>query len=213
MATPGVNLRVLRKEISVQSKRAIEPRAEAAMEKEFAKIKNQLLRDFDRHPVTNELEDGNRAESNYVNTSHGGNLFSLLGFKYSQKPIQKLRRILENSIKFAGPIKTRVRGNKIIIEKTVSNPSLDTISSEVGSASKLDWTNRSWLDLLEKGITGFASYLFDEEQLKQWSRSKTAIEAKDKNGNLIKVRDGSLGPIRYISDLLLKFRNRISKTK
>lgn len=207
----SVNLTVLRKEIKAQATRSIESRANKVLENAFNKQKDRFLQDFDTHPVTQSIESGPKMDDGIVNTAKGGNLFSLIGFQAGSNPIASLRAILSNGFKLRGSLRTRLAGDKIIIERTVESPTLVDIEKQTsGKYGLSDWTNKSWVRLVEDGIPWFRAYLFGAKYSK-YSRSGMAIEAKDDKGNLRTVRNESFGKIPYLSVMLREFRNRIRR--
>jgi hypothetical protein len=207
----SVNLAVLRREITAQASKSIETRANKVLENAYNKERDKFLQEFDAHPVTQSLENGPKGNDGIVNTAKGGNLYSLIGFKGNSNPIAALRKILFNRFRLRGKLTTKLVGNKIIVERTAESPSLIEIDKQTsGKYGVGDWTNKSWVRLIEDGIPWFRAYLFGEKYSK-WSRSGTAIEAKDKEGNLVTARNESFGPIPYLSVLLRRFRERIRK--
>ena len=64
---------------------------------EFEKIKQQILNEFDNHPVTREINDGISA-SNISGTLDGiTNLYSFIGFNEGDNPTKAIRDMLEKS--------------------------------------------------------------------------------------------------------------------
>ena len=149
MATPGVNIRVLRAEIAAQAKGKIAPRAERAIQKEFDKLKRDFIREFNNDPVTQEIEAGPEANTTFVEGGYG-NLYSLLGFDQGDDPIDPLRDYLNQNIILDTESRVRLKGNKIIIDKRVEIPSVATM--EDVAESETSFWGGSWLRLLHRGI-------------------------------------------------------------
>lgn len=226
MAEPGVNLRVLQAEIARQASKKITPKVERAIEKKFDQYKNEFLKDFDKHPVTKELKAGPNAKSIYVDVGNldtesgrGGNLFSLLGFYDGESPTEDLKASLDNSIELSGKTKVVVTERSIIIQKTVTIPTFDTLKQQALEDNELEWSTRSWIDLVERGIPWFQYYLFRGGGFGETSRSGTGIQAKKKapKGQTSKtpnqVRNKSFQGIAYLSQLLAEFKDKILRTK
>lgn len=176
------------------------------IQKRFEMAKDELLEAFDEDDVTTEIEGGADATSKFVKTKAGGNLFSLLGFFSDQDPTTDLREIIEESItlqiKDAKKVNTT---NGITWETPVRLPTLDDLNEMVTDKTPLDWSPaRSWVMLIEKGIPWFAYYLFDDERNLKDSRSGTAIQIKKH-----KIRNGSIGGIKYMSKLLANFKKSL----
>ncbi len=188
--------------------RAIEKQVAPILKKEFNKKKKEVIQYFDNHPVTKELEGGADAPSNVVQTSHGGNLFSLLGFEDGEDPAGVVREKLENDIQATDVlIGTTKKKNTLLVSLRVTTPTISEISQEVQEELALEWTDRPWLEIIERGSSGFPQYLFrslSEQNQKgkalKNSRSGTAIQVKNT------LRSGSAKGVRYISDVLKKVR-------
>jgi hypothetical protein len=207
----SVNLRVLRKEIIVQAQKPVEQRANKVLENALNRQRDRFIQEFDAHEVTQAIQSGPNDNDGIVNTKKGGNLYSLIGFNSGESPTATLRKFLYDSFKLRDGLRLKANGNKIIAEKTAELPTM--VGAEVETAGKHgvgQWTNKSWVKLIEDGIPWFRAYLFNKGGMKN-SRSGNAIEAKDKEGNLKTIRNESFGPISYLSGLLKRLRDRVSK--
>lgn len=184
--------------------REIEKQVKPILDREFKKKKESILQVFDEHEVTQSLENGPEDDDGIVNTAHGGNLYSLLGFPAGEQPQENLRDILDDSIKPTNIlIGNTDKKNTVLVSMRISVPTFAEVDKAAATKNKLPWTTRGWLSALEKGISGFGSYLFDAERGFRTSFSGTAIEAKNKKtGKLVKVRSGTFGPIKYVSEIL-----------
>lgn len=178
------------------------------IQKRFELAKDDLLEAFNEHPVTQEIEDGPDAESSYVSTAAGGNLFSLLGFNSSENPTDDLRKIIQDNIVLQiQNAKKITTTNGITWETPVRLPTLDDVNELVADKTPLDWSPaRAWTTLIEKGIPWFAHYLFDNERPLTGSRSETAIQIK---GTIKEGRSSSVPGIKYISELLSNFKKSL----
>jgi hypothetical protein len=183
--------------LKISNSNAFQKRAEKIMEKRFEKAKDMFIKDFEKHPVSQEISDGPTA-SNSTNTLGGiGNLFSYIGFDAGAKPIDDLKDLLES--KFSYKQKgTKTKGNKPIVLFQVSYPDLKDVKDE----TPMPWENgRSWVAGIERGISGFSNYMYKRFVE---GRSKEALQA-DK-----KVRSGSFKSVKYLSDIASKFKNNIT---
>lgn len=206
----GVNIRLLREEIE----RQVIKNADAIFNKEikpivtkkFKALKQELLDSFDEHDVTQEIEGGPSADSKFVKTIAGGNLFSLLGFNGGENPTAELRKVIKEKVNLKIESVTRKNTkNGILWEIPVEMPTLGEIEKEAASRNPLDWTSRGWTYLIEHGIPWFAHYLFRERGFKT-SKSGTAIEVK---GTISQGRT-SIHGTPYISEIMRKFQDAIS---
>lgn len=159
--------------------------------------KQILIKEFDSHPVTQEIQNGSSA-FNISNTLGGyGNLFSFIGFPKGSNPITPVINMLQ-TIKL-GPLKIQKR-NKTFRFKVIV-PSKQNFYN----ITKMPWENgRSWLFDIEKSISGLGSYLYLKYENSK-SRSGTGIQL-DKNYKKVIFK-----PVRYFNTMYNKFLIRVSK--
>lgn len=171
----------------------IEKQADTIVEKKLAREKKNFLQNFDSHPVTQEISGGNSA-SNSSNTLGGkGNLFTFIGFPQGSNPVENLKKILLNEFGF----KKNKSGKNI--KYSISYPSMDKIRGE----TPMPWENgRSWVEGIEKGISGLSYYLFKKSKQ---SRSGNGIQSDSK------IRSMNFKKVRYLSEIIEKFKRGISK--
>lgn len=204
-----VNTKLLRVVIAQKAEPILAPKVRALAKLDLEVKKGMFLKEFDSHPVTRELEDGPDASSRII---PGGNLFSLLGFYATQNPAKALRQYLDERIILKRRTqKAKLRGNNLIFQFPVEIPTLDEVNSAVASdpQSKLEWTGRSFTDMIMNGIPGIPNYLFRifPSLGSPPSRSGTAIQTKNKVGS------GSFRGVKYINELLRVFKASISPRK
>jgi len=125
--------------------------AEQKVENIIEKEKSSLIKAFNNHPVTQEIEAGPKA-SNISGTLGGyGNLFSFLGFYAGTNPVEPVRDLLYT---------IRRKTLKIVKGKyyaTVQYPSKE----EINASSPMTFESaRSWVDGIENGISGFSQYIY-----------------------------------------------------
>ena len=195
-----VNLIQLKREIERQEARLIAPRMKNKLNKAFEVEKNRFLKEFDSHPVNKELEKGPNGESSIIKTKKGGNLYSLLGFVDGVEPVRELRDALEDGIS-KGHVTKDLGAKKIKYNLEVRVPTLTELKRKT---QLLTWTTRSFVDLVENGISNFRRYLFDRSgRLKKYSKSGTAIQA-DRD-----VRDKEFNGVPYLTKMIKKFQDRL----
>lgn len=200
-----VNYRQLRIELDRQSQDVIYRKVKPLMVEAFEDRKGIMLAEFEANPITRELEAGPDAQSNIVNTANGGNLYSLIGFNAGEDPAGAVREILENDVRLNVSQTTReVKQNTIVFSTPVRMPTLQTFHDKIARMLPLEWTSRAFTDIMERGISGFPMYLFDNlRNFGGKSRSGTAIQVPHK------IRGGSTGRIRYVSEILASFRRLV----
>lgn len=199
----GLNVRLLRQQILEQSDRTVRPQIEKAVKLDFKVKKEQFIEYFDNHDVTKEIEAGPSAFSRIPSiAATGGNLFSLIGFYKEQNPITVLRSYLKKSVKIGETRRGVLKGNKMVFSTPVEIPTQEEINIAMASdpQASLEWTDRSFTGLLANGITGLPKYLYNLAKSNRGgfaaSRSGPAIQTKNT------LRNGSTGPIPYVSDVL-----------
>lgn len=194
-----VNITNLKREIARQSKGAIEPKLQPLLNAEFEAQKKLLLREFDEHPVSKEILAGPTLNnSSFVDTQKGGNLYSFLGFKAGLRPVEDLRAFLFTAIN-KGRVTKEIKGQKITYSMEVRVPTKTEINRRT---ALLFWTNRGWVDMIEKGVGNFGRYLFNKAGLKK-SRSGTALQAKKD------IRNEDFRGTAYISELIANLIARL----
>jgi hypothetical protein len=197
-----VNFIQLRRELAAQEAAVIKPRMKTILEEKFKEEKAALLKAFDEHNVTQELNAGPDAQSSkFISTKNGGNLYSLLGFAKGVTPAQDLRYDLENGISKGQVVKIPSGKSKFLYNLEVRIPTLGELKRRT---QLLKWTTRSFIDVIENGIGNFRRYMFDNDRFKSISRSGTGIQIKHD----IKDRK-DIGPIEYISKLIKDFQQNL----
>lgn len=186
-----INMKGLRAELAQKGYKVfrdkVAPRLERALQREAQKV----LADFDNHPITKEIEAG-PGSSNKSGTLGGyGNLFTFIGFDRGSDPISPIRSLLARSIKIQSLRKKR---NELALVLKFTIPTQE----EIAAITPSPWSNESWVEAVEKGMSGVGRYLYSKNTGRfQTSRSGQAIEAT------VDVRgSGSSSPTDYISGIL-----------
>lgn len=162
------------------------------IESNFQKVKQEIISEFDKHPVTVEIEQGIEA-SNISGTLNGiTNLYSYIGFESNSDPIEPIRKLLNNST-------YRIIRNK-------SNPESTVIfeiptAADIFAVTPMPWAmGRSWAKGIESGISGLGYYL---KKIKN-SRSGLGVQSKTQ------IRSGAVFKnTQYISNLINKFNKKL----
>lgn len=120
-------------------------------QKVFAQLKADMIGEFRQLPVIDALEYGPGFGKNDFADILGGNgdLFSFLGFKRRQKPVNALIALLR---------KMKIRRTIYLTWVVDSFPSIDDI--EEATKDQLEWANGySWATGLEDGVPGLGRYV------------------------------------------------------
>jgi hypothetical protein len=157
-------------------------------------IKTKILEEFNKHPVTVEIEQGIEAE-NISGTLSGlnTNLYSYIGFEQGSKPIQPIREALNE-------IKITANHNNKVSKYKIEFPT----AKDIFDISPMPWAKgRSWAKGIELGISGIGFLLLNRPK---YSRSKSAIQVKNQ------VRTGfRFKNVKYISYIINKYKKEIKK--
>jgi hypothetical protein len=163
-----------------------------AIEKKVKSAQQNLLKSFEKHPVTAEIAGG-ASSSNLSGTLGGiGNLFTYIGFSSGDKPLSILRILLE---------KYEIRYHHAKARTTI-NITVPT-AADLFKATPMPWaTGRSWAKGIETGISGLGRYLYQDSSR---SRSGGAVQVKGR------LRSGKFSNTSYLSSLLNNYYKEIRK--
>ena len=155
--------------------------------------RQELIEEFNNHPVTKEIETGPNASNESGTLGNKGNLFSFIGFPEGASPIEPVRNLLNKiELSSAKGIKSGAS-----IQFKVNMPD----KNEFEGVSKMPWeSGRSWLFDIERAISGLGQYLFG--QFKN-SRSGTGMQL-EKN-----VTTNTFTPVKYFETMLEKFARKL----
>jgi hypothetical protein len=195
----AINRSVLMKSLKTSDLSLLKEQALKQAEQEINKIKQELLEDYNDHPVTKELEAGADSE-NISQTLNGvGNLTTYIGFQEGSSPTEPLR----------DKIKTVTLNPKGRVSKDDSNLSFefDVIApsiEEVESVGSLPFEQgNSWIKGIENGISGFGSYIYG--RMFKNSRSGKGIQG------IKSFRQGNFRSVSYMSEIMTKFYTKVKK--
>jgi len=172
---------------------AIGPSALRRVRISFERIKREMLRDFNSHPVTREIEGGARS-ANISGTLGGkGNLFSFIGFEGGTKPVEPIRRLITRSyVRLAPPIAGMTYFEFFL-------PDIE----EVYMNTPMPWAaGRSWARGIEAGMSGLGQYAYSKKTI-QNSRSGTAVQSENN------LRTANYRPVQYMSAIIASARSKI----
>jgi len=160
---------------------------------QFEKIKEEMLSEFNSHPVTIEIEGGINAQNTSKTLSDVTNLYSFIGFEQGDKPVEVIRQMLKKASY------KKLIGKDSVINYTFEIPT----AQEIFLATPLPWeTGRSWAKGIEEGISGLGYYI---KQVKN-SRSGLGVQSEKQ------VRKGvRFNNTQYISSLIKKYNKKIKE--
>jgi hypothetical protein len=185
----------MRKEIFAKSQ-ALQNLAYGAAKQKSDRLRRDLLREFDSHPVTREIEQGPSGTSSLLGGR--GNFFGFLGFNSGDKPIEILRDSLSDQFKILSK-----KGKVKKASKTSLIYSFDILyptKTQIYAITPLAWTSKSWVKGVEKGITNYTQTVFKESEN---SRSGVALQTDRKIGFI------RFSPTPYVTQMLEKIRKEL----
>ena len=179
---------------TVSSAEEFQKRAEELVNKRLIKEKENLLRDFDGHPVTKEI-DGGPSAPNLSGTLAGyGNLFSFIGFESGSNPTEAVRQFLNSFVK----IKKAKKNRNLSIDFEIILPTMEDFNF-----AKMPWeAGNNWVRSVETGISNFSYFMYKAYNS---SRSGKGIQVDHK------IRVANSKGIPYMTEILNKFRKRMMK--
>jgi hypothetical protein len=167
--------------------------ADKNISEEFEKIKEEMLTEFDSHPVTIEIEGGINAQNTSKTLNDVTNLYSFIGFEQGDKPVEVIRQMLKKASY------KKILGKDSIINYAFEIPT----AQQIFLATPLPWeTGRSWAKGIEEGISGLGYYI------KQVKNSRSGLGVQSQN----QVRKGvRFNNTQYISSLIKKYNKKIKE--
>lgn len=163
----------------------------------FNNAKEGILAEYDSHPVTQELlQDPSEPGSELVNK---GNLISFIGLEDGSLEVSKIREYIRSNIKMGQNPTISYDKNRINLNFPITLPSkteLDEITSDV------EWTSRSLISLIEKGIGNAAHYIFRSLGL-PGSRSGFGLQIRSETKS-----GGTFRPKLWITEIFNSFRDK-----
>ena len=184
-------------ELHLDSSPEILKAVENLAQKNFKRIHTALLRDFNNHPITQELKAGPES-SNISNTLEGsGNLFAFLGFYNTEVPTLQLENLLEDI-----SIKRTVRRKNIFYFKILNVPDKGSIAG----ATQMTWgSGTSWAYAVENGeFNGDAELSHFIFKTYGGSRSKEGFQIQEE------YSEDQFQPKSYMTEILSKFKDRVN---
>ena len=163
---------------------------------ELEKIKDFILDSVESHPVSQEI-NSKVAPSSYLQSSTAS-LFGFIGFVDGRDPVSELVEYLDKALVIQKNKATL--GNRI--SGTFARLNLPTKSELRGEESLLpDFDNggRSWVEMIENGVSGLDKYL----QYEGRGRSTEGYQTKNK------VREGNFTGVKYLTSIFSEARKRI----
>ena len=132
--------------------------------------KEMMLKEFDEHPVTQEVKAGPKASSSsgilkgiQNKAGESGNLFSFIGFHNGTDPTTPVREVLERytvSANFKGKKEIDTVRGTATFKFSSYLPSLDEIEKAAAETTPSWMAGKSWINGVENGFDNLQYYLY-----------------------------------------------------
>ena len=194
-----VNKKEVLKDLTAGSKMAMGRKMRAFIEPQIEKKQDLLIKQFDAHPITIEIDAGPTARNSSGTLGGYGNLFSFIGFSSGSDPTTIIKKIFSEKIKFKVNRVNKTGKYKI----TCFIPTLE----EIYRLTPLPWASgKSWVDGIEKGMSNLGSYLYSSSGFGS-SLSGTGIQTK-RGGSGVSFQNAP-----YVAKLIENFKRRLRSIK
>ena len=171
--------------------------AYGAAKKKAERLQNEALKELNEHQVTKELEKGPSSGGSSL-LGGRGNFFGFLGFHRGQQPVE----IIRDSFQIIGVKNKKGKLKKLsqtsfVWEFDINIPS----SADIYRKTPLEWSSRSWVKGVEKGISNATKTVFLDSDR---SRSGVALQTNTNIGFI------NFSPTPYVTEILDKLRKQLA---
>ena len=197
---PKFNTRQFERDVAKQmASKQMQRTAFSTVQARVNEARQELIRDFEDHPVTREIEGGTES-SNLSGTLGGyGNLFTFIGFSAGSNPTSQIRKYLLRTARvFRQPKRVDRKQRHVDMVFSMDTP----MKEDIESLTPSPWSGKSWTREVERGISGFGFYMYSNDGVTD-SRSGKAVQASNK------LRSLAYKPVKYMSDILDKFYSKL----
>jgi len=192
-----VNMKVVMRQISKDKK--VRKQISKELENHVQEIKDNLIREFASHPVTQEINAGESANNSSGLLGGVGNLFSFIGFNAGAAPTDMVMSLLQRGISFK---RLKPKARKISKKNFEIDGVVEWVTvGEVASVSPMPWEPGSWIEGIERGISGLGQYM----EARSKGRSQGGIQVKGK------INQGMFRPTKYLPAMLLQAEQLLRK--
>jgi len=184
--------------------KSIKDAAYKEAEKNAEKAKDELVKEFDSHVITKEIDAGasntKNISRNLIGLPYGkGSLFGFIGFDAGSNPTSEVKSYLKATGHVSKRTKLQRRGTRRgSYSFKVEVPDMNAIDS----LTPMPWEGgRSWVRAIERGISGLSYYL--ARQLAQ-SRSGQGVQSRSP------IHSGAMyKPSKYMSQMINHYIRRL----
>ena len=192
--------RIKKSAVKSMGQKALRDKAYKMMQQKLAEAQKETLGEFNKHPVTTEIEAGPRAENLSGTLGGYGNLYSYIGFNQGSSPVTSLREFLVTRPKVFRSSRFVKSQSSVEFKFRVQIPTFQ----EMEALSPSPYEGRSWIKGVERGISGLGYYLHSRSGQLSGSRSGFGLQTENT------LRAMTFKPIRYMTNILTKFRRKVT---
>tara|TARA_R110002020_G_scaffold440368_1_gene651012 strand:- start:2644 stop:3237 length:594 start_codon:yes stop_codon:yes gene_type:complete len=170
--------------------------AYGAAKKKAERLQSEALKELNEHQVTKELEKGPSSGGSSL-LGGRGNFFGFLGFHRGQQPVEIIRDNFEviRVKNKKGKLK-KLSQTSFVWEFDINIPS----SADIYRQTPLEWSSRSWVRGVEKGISNATKTVFLDSDR---SRSGVALQTNTNIGFI------NFRRTPYVTEILDKLRKQL----
>ena len=163
-----------------------------SLDKRFQDLKEKMIKEFNNHPITQEILAGPSGSNSSGTLGGYGNLFSFIGFTKGEKPIKPIIDLLMQTTMDITKMDRRGR-----MRINITLPSKE----DIFSVTPLPYApGISWAKRMESGLSGLGYFL----SKKNVGRSTGGVQVEEKLGQ------GRFQNVRYISDFINRWQKQFS---
>ncbi len=194
---------------TVANSKKFEGLARSAAETRLTFAKFSLMKDIDESTVSKDIvaacQNPSITQKDIISK---GNIASAIGFNQGAEPIEDLKEVLSEGIGMNDKAKITISPKKVNFAYKVNIPTKRELYSILDGHGTEEWTSRSWLEMIENGISQLAKYIFWSEGFNTSnSRSGTGLQSKGDVRNEAKFTPQK----NYLNDIFAKFKARFNK--
>jgi len=193
--------RIQKKFIKAMGHKSLKDQAYKIVAKKVEEAAQKTLAEFNKHPVTLEIEAGPRAENLSGTLGGYGNLYSYIGFNSGSDPLERMRDFLEAHPRVFKSSRFVKKQNNVDFIFRVRVPTFEQLEALAPSP----YEGRSWIRGMERGISGLGYYLHSRSGQLTESRSGFGLQTENR------LRTMTFKPVKYMTSILARLKKEINQ--
>ena len=192
--------RIRKAAVKSMGQKPLREKAFKIMQERVEQAQKETISEFNKHPVTAEIEAGPRAENLSGTLGGYGNLYTYIGFNQGSSPVTSLRDFLVARPKVFKSSRFVKSQSSAEFRFRVQIPTIQ----EMEALSPSPFEGRSWIKGVERGISGLGYYLHSKSGQLSGSRSGFGLQTDNT------LRAMTFKPMQYMTSILTKFRKKVT---